>query len=108
MKRLNRFTTLALVLGSLVAFSSAGCKKKVAAPKTPEEGMLQVQAALVKASPEVQSKFNNVVVMGIRYGKNAEALAALEQIGDDPSLTPEQKKVVKEEIDLLRAKTPSP
>ncbi len=99
---------IALVLGGLLAFSAIGCKKHEAAPKTAEEGMLQLQAALIKASPEVQRTFNDTVVMGIRYGKNADAIAALERIGDDPSLTPEQKKLVKEEVDLLRAKTPSP
>ena len=39
--------------------------------------------------------------MGLRYGNTAKAVAALQQIGSDPSLNEQQKKLVGQVTDLV-------
>ena len=96
-----------VLTAALLAFSMAGCKRQASQPQTLEEGLTQLQAALVKASPEVQNNFYNGVQIGIRYDKYADALAALGRIASDPSLNPQQKKLVAEVTALMQAKIQS-
>jgi outer membrane murein-binding lipoprotein Lpp len=94
-----------LVLGSLFVFGGAGCQKKTVAqaePKTLEQGVADLRAAVASANPQVQSNFFNGVSTGIRYGDYAKASVALQQIASDPSLNDQQKKVVNEVGDLLK------
>jgi hypothetical protein len=89
----------------LLAFGIAGCKKSGGSPpQTLEDGLLKMRAALIKASPAVQSDLYNGVDNGIRYGRYPEALAALDRIAADPGLNPEQKKLVADVTALMQAK----
>jgi hypothetical protein len=101
-----------VVLGGLLALGGAGCHKQggsgpLEKPKTLEEGMTQLQAALATASPQAQSNFYNGVATGIRYGDQAKATAALQQIAGDPSLNDQQKKLVGDVIELLNQAKPT-
>ena len=95
---------LSVVTIIFLAFGSEGCKKNGASgqPKTVEEGLMQLRAALVTASPEVQSNLYNGVSYGIRYGNFVDALGALDQIASNPTLTGDQKKLVNNVADLLK------
>jgi hypothetical protein len=94
----------AVIIVSLLVLGSAGCHRKVESehPKTLEEGMTQLQAVLVAASPQAQSNFYNGVSYGIRYGKYSQASLSLQQIASDPSLTDQQKQVVNGFNELLK------
>jgi len=96
-----------ILLGGLLAFSAAGCKKQ-AAPKTPEEAIVEVRQAMATAPKPLQDIFYNEVEPGIRYGKTQDAIAGLDKIASDPSLKEDQKKAVNEMIGLLKAKSPGP
>lgn len=103
MKQLVRVVSLVAV--GLLILAQPGCKKKAVtgqAPQTVEQGVEQLRAALLKASPDVQGDLYNGVVFNLRYGKNVEALASLDKISSDPSLTPDQKKLVDQVIELLK------
>ena len=96
---------LSIVVGGLLALGGAGCHKQTAStdrPKSLEEGMSQLQAALAAASPSVRSNFNNGVADGVRYGNFPKAAAALQLIASDPSLTEPQKKLVNDVGELLK------
>jgi len=95
---------LSMLLGSLLAFSGAGCKKQAASepPQTLDQGVQQLRAALVAANPEVQSNLYSGVVYGIRYGNFMDALIALDRIGSNPSLNEQQKKTVNQVAELLK------
>ncbi len=95
---------ITVLTAALLAFGMAGCKRQASSPQTLEEGLTQLQASLVKASPEVQNNFYNGVQIGIRYDKYADALAALGRIAADPGLNPEQKKLVADVTALMQAK----
>jgi hypothetical protein len=97
-----------ILLGGLLCLSAAGCKKKQAAPKTPEEAMLEVRQVLGTAPKDVQEAYFNTVETDIRYGKTDQALATLDKIASNPGLNEQQKKAVNEFIGLLRAKTAAP
>jgi len=90
----------------LLAWGAAGCKKQASAqaPKRLEDGVLQLQAALAKASPEAQRSFYNEVDYGIRYDNYPQALAALGRIAADPSLNTHQKKLVNDVAELVKAR----
>jgi hypothetical protein len=95
-------------MGSLLLFNAAGCKKKQAAPKTPEEALMQLRISLGNgASKEVQDIMYNTVDNGIRYDKPQDAIAGLEKIAADPSLNAEQKKLASDVANMLRAKAPA-
>jgi hypothetical protein len=100
----NTTWLLSVVISIFLAFGSAGCKKNGASgqPKTVEEGLMQLRAALATASPEVQSNLYNGVSNGIRYGNSLEALGALDQIASDPTLNGDQKKLVNNVAELLK------
>jgi hypothetical protein len=102
---MKKTTCIVLVLiGCLLAFTGAGCKRKTASerPQTLEQGVEQLRAALVTASPAVQSNLYNGVSYGIRYGKYSDSLAALDRIASDPGLNDTQKKSVSAVIELLK------
>jgi len=104
MRRPSRL--LYTLTAALIIVSAAGCKKGGSAGETPkdlQDGLTQMQASLVKASPEAQSNFYNHVQTGYRYGNNADAIRALEQMATDPSLTEQQKKLVADLITLFKA-----
>jgi len=94
-----------IIGGLLLVLGNAGCHRKTSEsvhPKTLEEGMAQLQAVLVAASPQAQSNFYNGVSYGIRYGKYSQASLSLQQIASDPSLTDQQKQVVNGVNELLK------
>ena len=95
---------LSVLIGSLLAFSGAGCKKNAvpAPPQTIEEGVAQLRAALVTANREVQSNLYSGVAYGIRYGRLTDALGALDQIAANPTLDDRQKKIVSDVRELLK------
>lgn len=100
----NTVWILSVLLGSLLAFSGAGCKDKAASekPQTVEQGVAQLRAVLATASPEVNSNLYSGVAYGVRYGNFVGALMALDKIASDPSLNERQKKTVNDVIDLLK------
>jgi hypothetical protein len=99
----------AIVLGGLLLFSGAGCKKnQIAQPKTPEEALLALRQSLVTAPREVQEILYGTVDNGIRYGKTQDAIAGLEKIAADPSLKEDQKKLATDVANMLRAKASNP
>jgi len=100
----NTTWLLSIATCGLLALSSAACNKQPASapPKTVQEGVAQLQEALIKASPEVQSNLQSHVARGIRYGQYPEALAALDAIAGDPSLNDGQKKLVSQVTELVK------
>jgi len=98
--------TVSIVLGISLFLGGVGCHKNAAAtnaPKSLEEGIADLRAALVTANPVVQSNFYHGVSSYIRYAKYGEASSALEQmIASDPSLNDQQKKAINEVDDLLK------
>ena len=102
-------STIWLIAVLLLCFSGAGCKKSGAGTaKTPEEASFQLRMSLDKASPEVRKLFFDKVDPGVRYDKYPEALAALDQIASDPSIKEDQKKLITQLANMLKAKSPSP
>ncbi len=88
-----------LLAGGLVF---VGCKQKE--PPLPAQivTMQQMQQAFANASPELQSSANKVA-SGIRYGQYANALAELDKMVNDPSLTPDQKKTADAMLEQVKA-----
>jgi hypothetical protein len=100
---------VAILLGALLCFSGAGCKKKEAAqPKTPEEALLTLRQSLATAPKEVQDILYGQVDNGIRYGKPQDAIAGLEKIAATPGLNEQQKKLATDVANMLRAKAGTP
>ena len=98
---------LAIVVCGCLAVGGAGCKRQApahVAPQNLQEGVQQLRAALTKASSEVQNNVLRGVAGNIRYGRYAEALAALDQLAGDPTLNEGQKKLVSDVSDLVKAK----
>ncbi|HVM49667.1 MAG TPA: hypothetical protein VMU04_16690 [Candidatus Acidoferrum sp.] len=95
----------AFVAGSL-ALAVTGCHKETASqqPQTLDGSVVQLRAALAKTTPQIQSKLYDGVVYNIRYEKYVDALAALDSIASDPSLTEPQKMAVSNTLSLLTAK----
>jgi hypothetical protein len=101
---------LLVLLGSLLCFSGAGCKKQTATgqAKTPEEAAFQLRVSLGNASQPVQNLYYDKVDPGVRYNRYQEALTALDQMAADPSLKEEQKKLITQLSDILKAKSATP
>lgn len=100
---MKRTIPLILLLASgLLAVGGPGCKRQA---KTLEQAALDLQTSLKTASKEVQHTYFDVVTPGLQYGKYQDALAGLSQIANDPSVTPEQKKLANQFADMLKAKT---
>jgi hypothetical protein len=96
-----------LTVSSLLAFASAGCKKQAGATQTPQtldQAVDQFRESLVNPSPNVQSNFYVSATYSIRYGKYGEALGAMDQIANDPSLNDRQKKAASNVIEQLKVK----
>lgn len=93
-----------VLLGSLIIIGSTSCHKKASAeaPKTLNDGVTELRAALLSANPVVQSNLYQGVCFGIRYGDYARASSALQQIAGDPSLNDQQKKAVNDVSELLK------
>lgn len=93
-----------MIIGAMTSFCAVGCHRQASAvpPKTLGEAVTLLRASLVTASPQVQSNFYHGVSMGIRYGDYAGAEFALEQVGDDPSLTGPQKQLVAQVSNLVK------
>jgi hypothetical protein len=97
---------LALVAAGLLGLASAGCKKQ-GEPQSADAlqaSYQQMRAALVKASPEVQSNLYSHVDYSLRYDKFIEAMMYLDHIANDPSLNDSQKKAVNQVIEQLKTK----
>jgi len=102
---------IAVLLGSLMCFSGAGCKKKTATgqAKTLEEAAFQLRLSFgADTSPQVRNLYFDKVDPGVRYDKYQEALAALDQMSNDPSLKEDQKKLITQLADMLKAKLATP
>ena len=63
--------------------------------------MPRLQQAFVSASPELRNAITQVS-FSFRYGQNEQALAQLDKISTDPSLTADQKKVVNDVLGQLK------
>jgi len=101
---------IAVLLGGLLCLSGAGCKKNAASgpAKTPEEAAFQLRVALGGTSQQVQNLYYDKVDPGVRYNKYQDALTALDQMSADPSLKEEQKKLITQLSDILKAKSATP
>lgn len=95
---------LCIATGVLLAASGAGCAKKPASapPQTLQQGVAQLRAALRTAGPEVERDLYDHVVRGIHYRHYPEALAALDRIANNPSLSDQQKKLANDVTELLK------
>ncbi|MGH7971793.1 MAG: hypothetical protein ACREIC_24030, partial [Limisphaerales bacterium] len=70
----------------------------------------KLQKAFENATGEVQQHVSDAV-QGVRYGMYDRSLEALDALSNEPSITPDQKKVVGELIDSMKqvvAKAPPP
>jgi hypothetical protein len=87
-------------MAGLLAFGSTGCNRQTASqePQALVESVARLRAALAKASPEVQSKLYDGVVINLRYGRNTDALMVLDRLASDPTLSDRQKNAVNEVI----------
>jgi hypothetical protein len=103
-----RSTIWLIAVVSLLCFSGPGCNKNAGTAKTAEEASFQLRLALDKASPEVKRLYFDKVDPAVRYDKYPEALAALDQMANDPSVKPDQKKLITQLANMLKAKAPSP
>ena len=110
MKMTNWVTTI-LAAGVL---AMAGCGKSKPAPGRTVEGVTvetaKLQQAFAAGSPELQNGVA-AVKMSVRYGDWAAALATLEKMANNPSLTEPQKQVVAlvtEQVKQVASKPPTP
>jgi hypothetical protein len=102
-------STIWLIAVLLLCFSSPGCKKSgTGTAKTPEEASFELRMSLQTASPELRKIYTDKVDPGVRYDKYPEALAALDQMASDPSIKEDQKKLITQLANMLKAKSPSP
>ena len=102
-------STIWLIAVLLLCFSGAGCKKKyVGTAKTPEEASFQLRMSLQTASPELQKLYSEKIDPAVRYDRYPEALAALDQMAGDPSIKQDQKNLITQLANMLKAKAPSP
>lgn len=102
-------STIWLIAVLLLCFSGAGCKKSyVGTAKTPEEASFQLRMSLQTASPELQKLYSEKVDPAVRYDRYPEALAALDQMASDPSVKEDQKKLITQLADMLKAKPAHP
>jgi hypothetical protein len=102
MKTLNCLA-IALVAGLLVV---DGCSK---APKLPESQQVngvsvdlpKLQTAFMGSPPDVLNDVTQVA-FGIRYGDHMKALAALDKLANNNTITEAQKKVVNDVIEQVK------
>ncbi len=93
-----------ILIGSLLLFAGAGCKKGASSekPQTAQEGVQQLRQVLINANADVQSNLYSGVIYAMRYGRSMDALMALDRIVTDPSLNDQQRKAVSNVIDLVK------
>jgi hypothetical protein len=103
-------STICLIAVLVLCFGSAGCNKNPVSgtAKTPEEASFQLRMSLEKASPDLRKLYDDKVDPGVRYDRYPQALAALDQMANDPSIKPDQKKLITQLADMLKPKAPSP
>lgn len=89
------------------AFLLAACSKSEKAPPSQGPNVAKLQQAFPTPTPEIQASLAKVA-FGFRYGQYPEALAELDKIAADPSLTEAQKKAVTEFSEELKKKAASP
>jgi hypothetical protein len=96
--------TLPILVGVALAFNTSGCNKKptVHKPTSVQDGIEQLRIALDNANEQVKSNLYSGVSYNLRYEKYEEAMMALEQIINDPSLNESQKKLANEVMELLK------
>ena len=108
-KHLNMGTTRTLsylISGILLAgLVVVGCGKKEPPPTANIEGVTvdlpKLQQAFTGAPQDVLVQVNNVG-FGLRYKEYVKALAALDQLANNPNVTDPQKKVVNEVIEQVK------
>ena len=104
MKRSNWIASV--FLAAVLALAGAGCSKSEPPPKPPEhEGVVIDMPKLQKAFEKTTQETYQVLAkvnMGIRYNRYMDALEGLDKLANDPSVTPEQKKVVNEVIEQVK------
>jgi len=99
------FQIFSLLVCSLLVLSVLGCHKNATAkgaPKTLQESVADLRAALATASADAQNNFNRNVANNIRYGDFPKASDALTQLAGDASLNDAQKKAANAVNDLLK------
>jgi hypothetical protein len=104
----TRWTFLILAV-CLLALTS--CSKKDVATSKPQssaEAMMQLRTTMASAKPETRKTFENLVEYNLRYGNSKAALDGLDKLSNDPTLDANQKKLVTEAIELVKAETQRP
>ena len=107
-------TLFALTL-ALLTLTLAGCSKPAPTNPVTVDGVgvdtpKLMQAFQPNPPREIQDALMQIS-MGIRYSDYMKALAALDQLNSNPSLTPDQKKVVAtviEQVKQVMTKAPAP
>lgn len=102
----NRGCLATVLIASFLAFGVTACKKSTTfqKPQTIDQGVAQLREALANnTSVSVQSNLYSGVAYGIRYGRYADVLEALDRMSSDPSLTAQQKQLVNDVMDLTKA-----
>ena len=94
MKKINWIFPILLVCLAVVA----GCKKEETGGPPQEYYGVKVDwrkldAVFTNSSPEVQASVT-LLLQDFRYAQFSKALADLDKLSNDPSLTPPQKKLV--------------
>ena len=84
----------------------AGCGQSQKAPQPMDINGVKVdlpkfRQAFATVNPELQSSLGKVT-MSVRYGQYPEAVAELEKLANNPSLTEPQKKVATEVLQQLK------
>ncbi len=93
----------------LLAFGAlfvAGCGKKDKTPPSPQYNQVTVdlpklQQAFADAAPDLKQSVA-MVQRDLRYGAYPKALASLDELANNPSVTEAQKKVISELIDQVK------
>ena len=104
MRTMTKWVPGILMAGALAL---AGCGKPTAevSPQMEINGVKldvpRLQQAFATEKPDLQSGVNKAT-MAIRYGQNAEALAELEKLAANASLTEPEKKAVNDVIGQVK------
>src|SRR5690348_9122100 len=100
-----KLTNLLLGLLAATLLVSAGCKKQRVEPVQKEGGvsidMRQIYDLSHGSSPEVQAAVGRLETE-IRYSQYVQALADLDKIANDPSLSADKKKEAQDLIEKVK------
>src|ERR1039457_5985614 len=106
--RTTKNCLLMVLLGGVLAFAGCGKSDKSTAQHIPATmDVAKLQQAFPSPTPGQQSALGKVQ-QSVRYGLLPDALASLDKLASDPSLTEPQKKAVSDMIEGVkqaRAKT---